>query len=495
MWNYSARGRISPYITRSREGTSYFSRTNGTLIALNRAGRELWQRDIGSPLVARIVIGWDGRLFVPVEKRIFCYTASGTLLWTRSLESAFTITPVLDRSGGIIFTLENQVYRIDPFGNTYVWVLPSAPVSVVSIEGAAGSAVSQSTDQRHRIMVLHTDGTMEILGTSQDWFIGAQSEVHATLLPRLPSRPLAAAGKDSNAAVVLSDGRVAFVSTEERRILWTGDSHLRGRQENEIEIVFDERGIYILSRSGATGFSHEGRRMWFKHLQNTAAIPAFGDDGVLYSGGRDWILYAYKIEDRILPRRNVFYGPTSESSYGLGRPQSIFVPSVPYNENEISNRLETIGNAITEGRVGSNEPAWTSFLLTLSASQHKIVFRIAAINLLGKIGSQDTIPWLVNIFDNENEPTVKSTAITAIGEIGVDPGGIALRTFLNIIIYNPSLKNEQVLSAIASATGAICRFSGPPLTETGVRILTLLSAASQPPIVRRQANRELATLR
>ena len=489
LWSYSARGRISPFVTRSREGTSYFSRTNGTFIAVNRAGRELWRRNLGDPLCAKVVTGWDGRLYVPVDKKIFCYTASGNLLWTTVFESSFLIAPKLDRGGGIIFALENnEVYRIDPFGNANVWALSNIPAVLLSVEQV-------------RLVVLYTDGTMEIIGSTEDWYTSTQNEINLSLLPRLPSGPLAAVSRENNIAAVLNDGSIAFVSLDERRILWRGDSHIAefartgGSPEREAEMLFDERGIYVLSKNGAACFSHDGSRLWLIFLHNAAAIPAFGDDGVLYSGGKDWILYAYKIEDRALPERRGVYGPVPEGSYGIGRPRSGHLQDLPQNEYETRVRLQQINAAINSGRVGANEPAWITFLLALSSGEGLFQLRINALNLLGKIGSQETVPWLLNIFRRDAEPSIKTAAAAAIGAIGVDPDGIAIRTFLYYIIHADGIRDEQVLFAIASATGALCRFSGPPLSETGVRILTLLSGNSQPPFVRRQANAELASLR
>jgi len=434
-------------------------------------------------LSAKPVIGWDGRLFVPADKKIFCYTASGNLIWEKTFETAFTIAPKLDRSGGILLALGNNVHRIDPFGNTEIWELSDTPVFLF-------------LNEHHQIIVIYSNGTIEILGANQDWFIGAQSDIHAAILPSFPARPVAAAAKENNIAAVLSDGRVSLISTDERRISWTGNSHIRelNRQESEVEILFDERGIYILSRTGVTCFSQDGRRLWFKYLQNTAAIPAFGDDGVLYSGGRDWILYAYKVEDRPAPQRNQLYGRDPEGSYGMGRPNPAFNPAFPYFSNEIRNKLEQIGNAVTAGNVGSNEPEWTSFLLTIAASQENLMWRLAAINLLGKLGSRETIPWLLNIYNRDNVTMIRTAAITAIGDIGVDPDGTALQTFLYSIVQG-GMRDEQILVAIASATGALCRFSGPPLSETGIRILNLLTAGYLPPAVRRRASAEISSLR
>ncbi|GBU29183.1 hypothetical protein R84B8_02747 [Treponema sp. R8-4-B8] len=495
LWNYSARGKISPYVTRSREGSSYFSRTNGILIAVNRAGRELWRRDLGSPLCAGVVTGWDGRLFVPVEKKIFCYTASGTLLWTKVLESPFLIAPKLDHNGSIVFALNNnEICRMDHFGNAKNWPLTKAPVALVP--------ASQT-----QIIVMYKDGTMEALKLQEDEKLPAKGKTKPSALPKspalpkLPSIPLAAIGRDGNIAVIMNDGKLAFISANERKIIWSGDTHIRemiksgGKPEMEAEMLFDERGIYILSKNGATGFSKDGRRLWFTNLQNAASIPAFGNDGVLYSGGRDWILYSYKIEDRVLPEINDLYGPIPEGNYGLGRPQVFNTVDIPFNENEKKEQLTLITEAINSGNVGENEPVWTTFLLTTSAGQEHIQLRVDALRLLGKIGSLETIPWLVNIFLKDNEPTIRTAAVLTIGDIGVDPEGFAIETFLHSITYDGSIKDETLLIALAQATGALCRFSGPPLSGTGIRILTQLNAPKYPQVVRKQANRELASLR
>jgi len=486
MWNYSARGKISPFVTRSREGTSYFSRLNGTLIAVNRAGRELWRRDIGEPLCAKVITGWDGRLFVPTDKKIFCYTASGNLLWSRVFESPFSIAPKLEHGGGIMFALENnEVYRIDAFGNIRKWTLNKTPAILLSIE--------------EQVMTLYIDGTMDILGSTEEWYLSAQAQVHLSQLPKLPAGPAAAASRGNNIAIALNDGRTVLLSLEKREILWTADSHVREiinsgqRPEPETEMLFDERGIYVLSKNGATSFSREGTRLWFTFVQNAAAVPAFGDDGVLYSGGKDWILYAYKIEDRVLPTRNAVYGPLPEGSYGTGQPRSIYVEELIFGESELKGKLEQIGTAINSGNVGNNELVWTTFLLMLAADNDSIIYRIAALDLLGKIGSQETIPWLVNIFRKEQEPAIRAAAVKAIGEIGVDPQGIAIDTFLFTVING--MRNDIILTAIASATGALCRFSGPPLSDTGARILNLLAARNQPSMVRRKATGELSSLR
>jgi outer membrane protein assembly factor BamB len=487
LWSFSAKGRIAPFVTRSREGTSYFSRTTGTLFAVNRAGRELWQRNPGGPLTAKVVPGWDGRLFVPTEKKISCYTASGSLLWDMTLNSPFITAPKLDHKGGIFFILENrELWRIDPFSNARQWTLPDIPAVVLSTGSKKNAAVA----------TLYKDGSVEIYQIN-DKQISANADIKSVL--KLPQQPLCAISNGDIIAAVLKNGQIVYASQDEAKILWTSNSHIfevlknNGKAELEAEMIFDERGIYVLSKDGASGFAKDGRRLWFTILQNAASIPAFGDDGILYSGGKDWILYAYKVEDRALPPQKQIYGPAPEGLYGTGSPPPPGSFEFTFGDEDAGIKLKTIISGVKSGKVGTDELKWMSYLMTIASGRYAIQYRIQALNLLGQIGSIETIPWLVNFFNREFDETIKAAAVYAIGNIGTDTQGLAIKTFLDTITFKGGIIDGQTLVAITKATGAICRFSGPPLSETGIKILILLSANSLS-LVRRQAIREIALL-
>jgi outer membrane protein assembly factor BamB len=489
LWNYSARGRISPFVTRSREGTSYISRTNGIFIAVNRAGRELWRKNHGEALSGLVSIGWDGRLFVPLGKKIICYTAAGTLLWSRELAEKISVSPRLDQSGGIIFTIESrEMLRIDPFGKIQSRKLAAPAHALVSLDGGC-------------YMVLYKNGSAEFLDFS---------ESEGRPAPPLPSPPLAAAGRGNRAAICMADGRTLLVSGEDGKVIWTGESHISIRAKSgggadlDAAMLFDERGVYVLSKSGATGFTEDGRRLWFTMLENAVAIPAFGDDGVLYSGGRDWILYAFRLEERVKREKFSLYGPDPLGSYGLGSP-----PPSPwadfyfrFDERELRAQFNLINAAIKKGEIGETETSWIAYLMeTASGGYNKsapvlapILYRIKALELLGQIGSMELIPYLTEIFSKDKESFVRAAAAAAIGNIGMDPDGIALEAFKWVI--SPAAPGDvQLVSAVAAATGALCRFSGPPLSDMGVKVLTLINTSSQPKAAQQRAQRELASLR
>ena len=510
LWNYYARGRLLPFVSRSREGTSYICRTNGILIAVNRSGRELWQQNLGAPLIYPVMIGWDGRLFIFTEGKITCMTAAGFVLWSRTLENRTVLTPVMDIRGGLILVQEDgEVLSIDPFGGTVSYryvggISGSVPVAAASldIEGRGPS-----------ILLLHGDRHMELVYENS-----AYGETLRGILD-LPAAPLAAAGprggaERDQAAVLLRDGRVALLSLGSREILWTAQSHVSagefsgraGGMGEELDFFYDERGVYVLSRSGATAFDFEGRRLWIVRLRGAAAAPSFGDDGILYSGGSDWILYAYRLEEQVMARQRLLYGEAAEGTYGMGDPgpSSWANFHFRFSETELELRFSEIRRAISAGAVGSLETEYAAWLMetagSLSAPPRNLVrppvhtqHRMEAARLLAYIGSRETIPFLANLFRRDPEPIVKAAAAEAFGRIGVDPEGLALRAFESAVFPFTQV-DETVLTAIAAAVGALCRFSGPPLSHAGIRLLTILSADNKPPRTRRQAQIEIRSL-
>jgi outer membrane protein assembly factor BamB len=511
LWTYAAGGRLSPFVSRSPEGTCYVSRINGTLMAVSRTGKELWRVNPGASLSAPPVIGWDGRLFVPAGNRILCYTGAGRLLWRKNLERPAGLRPELDKDGALVLVLENGVLlRIDPFGNTRSMNLSALPRSILSI-GTAG-------DGACRFLLVHRNGNLEIADLGEEgpsvsgWRPPLPGLDGRVSLPPLPSPPLAAVSRGEDAAVLLRDGRVAMLRAGTGRILWTGESHARGQAGEkddpaaaEAAMIFEDRGIDALTRSGASGFTRDGRRLWNIRLDHATSLPVFGDDGNLYSGAKDWTLYAYRLEEGT--RKRSLYGPGPEGLYGTGNPPPSPWAAFPYRFGitEMETRLERIRIAVNTGTLGDMEMAYTADLMELAgaASLSPVSparspvhpdYRIRALRLLALFGSRETIPFLVRIFNRDAETLVKAAAAEAIGRIGADPGGTALAAFASFLFVPGRNRDEQTLTAIAAATGSLCRFSGPPLSETGVRILTILSGPEQPRRVRARAREELDSL-
>jgi outer membrane protein assembly factor BamB len=489
LWNFAVRGSLCPYVTRSREGITFICSTDGILIAVNNAGRELWRAKVSGVLTGPIVMGWDGRAFVPTGRKISCYTSSGTLLWTNDLGSGISVGPLLDQNGCILLALENsRLIRITPFGIVNFWKLPSVPVVLVPLD--------------NDILAMYGNGNIQRVDSS----IEGSTPLP---LPGLTARPLAAACRDGRAAVFLANGQTLLLSGGDGKVLWTAGSFIRPLADQKAELIFDERGIYALCDGGIACFSANGKLLWHATLDNASGVPAFSDDGVLYSCGKDWVLNAWKLEDRTLNQKYNLYGPAPPSFYGTGNPpSSVFVRvNGRFYEMSVKRELEIIQKGISSGMVGENELDWTAYLMetadggywpnptNIREPKAIITHRILALQLLSSIGSIETIPWLVSFFRRESEPLVRIAAALAIGGIGMDPEGKVLQEFTSVVRTGNSIHHEQLLITIASVTGALCRFSGPPLHDAGLLLLHMLSTPGQPPLARRQAQIELNTLR
>jgi outer membrane protein assembly factor BamB len=503
LWTYNAKEELAPYVSRSREGTSYVCTVSGKVIAVNRVGRELWKLNLGSPITAPIISGWDGRLFIPVGNKIYCRTASGFSLWVQDLGSPLFVKPVLDRRGGLAMALENNDFvLVSHLGRVERFRLGDKPLHIVPLDIVDGKDSYYLFYASNAVQRIYRTGDSALAGES---------------LPSLSQTPAAASAWKDGAAVTLRDGTVQFLSVPDAKVLWTGNSHETRAERGEgslgpywAAMQFDERGIYVLSAKGVTGFrASDGRRLWLLRITGAAAIPAFSDEGYLYSGGSDRILHAYRVEER---RRNVprsMYGPLPEGSYGLGNPPPSSwakTGSRRYDPANVKNMYETIYSAIKQGQIGENEPEYVAYLMetagvsmTPTFSQVRSVITIEdrskCVSLLGYLGSRETIPFLAKLFLEDKDPSIKSFCCDAIGRIGVDPGGDAIRAFTFVLAPDNANLDPQVLMDAATATKNLGLFSGPPLVGAGIHLLGRFGAMDFPAKIKRHAAAEMEVLR
>lgn len=487
LWTFEGPSKLLPFISRSAEGASYTGTVNGFLIALNRAGRELWRRKIDGPLRATPTIGWDGRIFVATDTTISAFTVSGTRLWSARIPSPPLTDPTIDGEGNLVMVFsQGQIGWISPYGEMKTLSLPSVPSCFFPYDERPGT-----------ILTGFSDGTMTLTamdGTSQS-------------LPRLPGKPVGFVNRGSLAAVVLEDGIVFCIDIKNQNILWKGQGPAVA--ESQVRLIFDERGLYVLTSTGAAGFSSDGRRLWFVGLQGAAVVCSFSDEGILYSGGKDWVLYAYQVEQRVLARNVTPFGTTGDHRYGLATTGPSFWADDPFGFESplLDQRLDTIAGDIEKGQIGAQERSYTAYLLEIldssvgSGNVHSLTqptvlpsYRFRAAELLGQMASREVVPTLIRYFNAGNDPLVQSALAIALGRAGGDTEGRALKALWNVVTPPHSVKDERLLMGILQATADLCEFSGPPFSDVGIGILMNLSADDRPSRVRSAAKKELLAL-
>ncbi|MCL2196428.1 MAG: hypothetical protein FWB77_02305 [Treponema sp.] len=503
LWNFDAKGTAVPYIARSYEAATYVCNTEGVTMAINRVGRELWRLKLERPITHPPVVGWDGRVFLPINSIMTCRTASGHALWTIDLESPIAFAPVLDKTGSAAAVLQNNDFvKINQFGVVERLRLTRPPVLIAPLnEGVLQSYVLQ-----------YQNGDMEKITFNEAAREG--NRLFKSSFRTLPAPPVATAALDAKFVVTLRDGRTLCMDSG-GNTLWTRDSHEAAAEKGsgniaigQAEMVFDERGVYTVTLRGVSAFTAEGRRRFVHKLSvECSGVPAISDEGLLYACGKDNILRVYKIDAK--PRTVIahrFYGPEPEGNYGMGKP-----PPSPwtgqnnrYHDVEQDRVYEEISAVIRSGQIGKNEPVYVAYMMEMigffigspqvSAVRPSVkpAQRIRLISLLAHVGSRETIPFLWNIFDKDPEPAVRRACADAIGIIGVDPTGRSFYSYHYLLTPNNPNIDPQLVLAATSSIARLCRFSGPPLAPEGINVLQyFLNLHSLPNVVKAQIRSEL----
>ncbi|MCL2093628.1 MAG: PQQ-binding-like beta-propeller repeat protein [Treponema sp.] len=487
LWRFDPQDAVSPHIARSVEGVAYVSNRSGSFMAVNRIGYEVWRIEFGRPVSFPPVVGWDGRVFIPLGSEVYTRTASGQPLWSKDLGNPMVVAPILDSVGSMVTVLENQDFvRLNQFSTEDRIRLNDLPFLTVPIMSGGHPSY----------VLFYTNGMAEKIVFNEGAARG--NRLSRTSFPSLEQMPVAAAGRGSTVAVTLQDGRMQLLD-DTGHILWTGNSHEtaieRGPgfsgavvlQTTQVAMEFDARGIYLLSTRGATGFDVDGRRRFTFKMDEAAAVPALSEEGMLYVSGSDNALRAYRVDSRplVVPRRSRYYGPMPEGNYGLGDPPPSpwALGAFQWDPVEQERMYEVIERTISSGQIAEEEPFYVAYLHEMigyflnEGNPDQVrprvmpIQQIEFIRLLGRIGSRDTIPFLAEIFNRHHEPAVRAACAEAIGRIGVDPDGLILYSYAFFLSPNNPHRDPQLLLSAARSIVELCRFAGPPLSGDGLFLL------------------------
>ena len=505
LWDFNAEEAATPYVARSYEGASYVCNRAGVFKVINRVGRELWRLNLGKPINYSPVVGWDGRVFIPLDSQVFCRTAAGHPLWSKDLGVNIAMAPILDHAGSFVTVLQNRdLVRLSQFSAEERIRLDQMPSLIISLK----------TNNHDSYVVIYQNGQAEKI--TYDEKAAKGKKLSRGGFPSMGAAPAAGASKGDQFAITFRDGRVQLRDVS-GKVLWTGNSHETAEEKGSANLdssraymVFDERGIYTVSTRGATGFAPDGRRRFIHKMAEASSLPGFSDEGILYACGKDKILYAYKLDEK--PRtvkHSKYYGPEPEGSYGMGNPPPSpwSTDSRRYHDDQQDIMYKEIEKAINSGQIAEGEPQYVAYMMEMIGfflnDPHysrvrplvKPIQRIDLIRLLGRIGSRETIPFLWNMFDKDAEPAIKAACAEAIGKIGVDPDGGSFYSYNYLLAANNPNRDPQLLLSATSSVAAICRFSGPPLSGEGLMLLRFFSNLPwPPPTVKAQIKNEVEAL-
>jgi hypothetical protein len=214
------------------------------------------------------VVGWDGRVFIPVESQIFCRTAAGHPLWNIDLGSPIAVAPTLDRSGSLITVLQNQDFvKVHQFSAVERVRLNQQPLLFVSLK----------TNTEYSYVLLYSNGEAEKLIYNESAPRGNRLSRHS--FPSLPVPPASVAARDDQFAVTLRDGRVLLMN-EAGQTLWTGNSHETALERGSANLdpsratMSLTKGAFTVSQPGALqALQMTAGGDLFKDLKKPARFP------------------------------------------------------------------------------------------------------------------------------------------------------------------------------------------------------------------------------
>jgi hypothetical protein len=231
-----------------------------------------------------------------------------------------------------------------------------------------------------------------------------------------------------------------------------------------------------LSMTRAEG--HRPGNEWVLDIVGAATLPAYNGQGLVIVGGQNWILAAFRVED--IPPSS----PAPPKTYELARHAAV--------PGWVS--AEGIAAALDGGAVGGNEQVFASFLMEAGQvavmpklRADRIDERVQALTLLGRLGSPEYMPFLVDVLRRETHPFIKAAAAQAIGSIGIDRDGKAIEALMDAALPVFPLSDTFFINAVVEAAGKLCLVNGPPAYDRGVAILGAFSLQQNFPAIQKRA--------
>jgi outer membrane protein assembly factor BamB len=418
--------------------------------------------------------GFDGRVFA-ASASLSCYSATGGKKWSRALSSPAAIAPVVLGDGSLALGLEDgTVLGFDPFG-TQLFRHPGQGRPVKMMAASRGLALIRS------------GGLLEIL----DPLSGPKPLASGiTELCACPEQgPCAWYALSSANELIALDG--------EGQVLWKvplGPGYARLK-------AYPGR-VYCLGRDKVLACTRTGTVLRELTLKDSCVEPEVSSSGIVYSGGADWIVYAYRFD----MERAADYGPAPDSrprgAYGLGgydRKAFFGFPGLSDSGFQ-ENLLDDVEKSLKSGNMGDGERYGISLCSALArskldadagrAQKKEGIYpgiRARACRLLGGFGSTESRAVLIQVLRQDPEPAVKAAAAQALGLIAWDGDGTSLDALEEACGRAPSDGWEEFLISASEAVKRISIYEGVPVTDRGMAALLRIADGPYATSVKREA--------
>ena len=470
------------WIAPDRFGRALLPAADGALVMVNRAGLEVYRVRPGGRVARAPVFGSDGRFFAAAGSRLLAYSAGGRLLWSADAGDEIVLGPLarFNSSGETRIAAALANGRVLEYGESGSLLSELRMPEPPSAWAALGDG----------LLLIGPDGYASARG-------GGGEELFRL---GLGASALAAAGDGPDAWILQADGRVLRVRAD-----GSADATVSSGIQDARDIrVFPER-ILVLGPRGAASLGKDGQVYRDLALRHAPRMPAVTPSGLVLSAGEDWILYAYRFESPLGDPAVPEVGYVDfQAARRRAEEESFWNPG--FVDDGALRELRRIENSLRSATIGAGEPDALVFCSALAlgygsresnprgaAVSPGVLPRSLACDILGTLGSPRAVPVLVEAFLRDQDPAVRASAARALGAIGLDPAGEALRAFQWAAEREFFLDENGALAAIDAVEG-IYRALGELSDPGGIRAIMRLAGKPYGSVVRTRAQAALRRL-
>ncbi len=482
-WIYRPGGRLRNWLMVAPDGTIYVQNDREELYAVTPGGTGRWKLRMNGEPSALPAAGPDGRIVLPlVGGRIICLSRRGYVLWKRDLGADAASGPVISAEGNAWIPLtDGRILVVNPEGE------------LVGETSAGASLTALSLDTSGRVWAGSLYGTIFVYNASAGKFIP-----EFQLRPS-DSRVVAILTTENSAAdVFFSDGTVVSISQdgnlfESRRTGSAGGAPSASADGTQY-LPLANGSIKVLQPGGEEAVI-KGRAL--------LAEPLITREGLLVAGESDWILYAWQVGVPGGGWRQFRGGAGRTAAFGSDRiPVSrekaredagFFFREKMARSDNIDDRLELLSEleSFADERAMLRALPWAHLLLEdLAAagtvrrvaamdapSNSHALARSRAYRLLSRGEDFRNRDFLLECLRSESDSLALASGFRALGQIGSDWDGAALRTMASRY-RSVSPPDERLTIETSRALTDLVRYNGKITDPAGYSLLDMMLKAA-----------------
>lgn len=471
-------------------GRAVIPEETSLLTMINRAGQTVWTLDLGVPASGPPAFGLDGRMYVLAGRFLAAYTPNGRRLWRTELPLEAAGTVQTGPGGGPVLMLTDGSLRLWSQDGESLWSffinfeMPSAPQA--TLHGALMAADGQA------VAFALPDGRLAR--------IDALGQL-AWSFKVAPLPAVLALGPDDGCLVAGRDGSLSLVGPS--GLVWRTSAKPGFVPSDAALVVYDSR--YVLTwKGGAVSFGIDGGFYRELNIRNPATAPALAPGGSVFSGGVDWIMYAYRFERGLsVPEASTVPALDRQAVRQAAREEVFWTPGA-MNDDVLLTGLADIEKSLKSGTIGGGAENAILYAAAVALGDFEAPFgsgavspgpvprgplpRAMACQTLGMLGSPRSLPVLVEVFQRDPEPVVRAAAASAVAAIGLDPDGLAQEAFARAASEGLDLRTAF---GVIDAIEGLYRSNGALDNLAGALALARLSVGNYPRDLRARAETAL----